>query len=110
MTTIAEYPEEPEALRTPEERVREVARILASGILRMRRGLLPPPEAPIAVPECDLEEPSESNRYCLDVSTAPRPHVPAARGRIGNISLCFSYASYIIWLCKRIAETSGRNR
>ena len=77
MTTVAECPEEPEPPRSPEERLREVARILASGVLRMRRGLLAPPAVPLTAPERDPQEPSESDRNYLDVSASPRPHVPA---------------------------------
>ncbi len=78
MATIAEGLQDPDAPRTPEDRMRQVARILASGVLRMRRGLLPPPNAPLALPECDLAKPSESNRNCLAVSASPRPHVSAS--------------------------------
>lgn len=48
---------------TPEERFREIAKILAKGVLRLRR-------IPIAVP---LESPSN----CLDVPSHEPPSVPA---------------------------------
>ena len=61
-------PEDPTAL-TPDQRRREVAAILARGVLRLHcmRPVDPPPE-----PAGDAPERAESS---LEVSAAPRPHV-----------------------------------
>ncbi len=50
---------------TPEERFREVAAILAAGLLRLRTGRMP------------LEEPQESSGISLDAGRPRLPHVHA---------------------------------
>lgn len=62
---------------TPEERRREVAAILAKGLLRLRT-----PLECLAEPDAHGQgnipkELSESDRNCLDESAPPRLHVPA---------------------------------
>ena len=65
------------APHSPEERRREVAAILAAGILRLRTPLQCIPEPESNSPESMSEKLSESRRNCLDVSASPRPHVSA---------------------------------
>lgn len=58
------------AKMTPEQRVEEVAAILAAGVLRLRaRAALPPPAAPSEIP-------SDSGRNGLDDAPETRLHGP----------------------------------
>jgi hypothetical protein len=57
-------PEDP-AYLTPDERARELARILSRGVLRLRDGgALPAPRDGLPAPE----NPSESSPNCLELS------------------------------------------
>jgi hypothetical protein len=62
---------------TPDERRREIASLLATGILRLltRRGTLP--ETPAGGPERGSSEISDSVHNCLDASATKRTHVHA---------------------------------
>jgi len=83
---------------SPDERIHEIAAILAAGVLRLKtHPESPPPGQPVAsgtrtgcsparagttelgacVLENIAEKLSESSRNCLDVSATPRTHVPA---------------------------------
>ncbi len=59
---------------TPPQRRREVAAILARGVLRLRQcNKIPPGSNPFRTPE----KASESDRDCLDGGARTSPHVPA---------------------------------
>ena len=71
-----------------EERLRELAAILAAGVLRLKTrsesasadgpsAQAGSPESPPCGPGNIAEKLSESSRNCLDVSARPRAHVPA---------------------------------
>ena len=61
------------ACLTPDERRRQVAAILARGILRLR-GL--PPLPPDSAPPGDPHEPPDSCQKALEWSAASSPHAP----------------------------------
>ena len=61
-----DLPAEEDAHLTPDERRREIAAILAAGILRLR-----------TCPESAPEELSDSAQKPLDLSAPGSPHVPA---------------------------------
>ena len=58
---------------SPAERLRQIATILASGILRQRTV----PESTACTPESATEKRSDSSENCLDVSETQRTHVHA---------------------------------
>jgi hypothetical protein len=58
---------------TPAERLREIASILASGILRLRTL----PESTASGPESSPEKSRESRKKSLDAFPPPSPDVPA---------------------------------
>ena len=71
-----------------EERLHELAAILAAGVLRLKTrresasadgpsAQAGSPESPPCGPGNIAEKLSESSRNCLDVSARPRTHVPA---------------------------------
>ena len=63
----------PEADLTPDERLREVAAVLARGVLRLR------PTARASPGSAEFRPPekvSESRRNCLEGGAASRPHLP----------------------------------
>jgi hypothetical protein len=64
-----------DARLTPMERLREVAAILAAGILRLRAIPKPAPGAACS-PESEPDKLSESGRNPLEVSAEHVPHVP----------------------------------
>jgi len=66
-----------DVLLSAEERLHEIAAILAAGVLRLKTRSEPSPESPPCSPENTGEKPSESSRNCLDVSATLRTHVPA---------------------------------
>ena len=61
-------PDYPDRL-SPDERRRELARILAKGLLRLKKHSLEPHSA-------ESEKPSESHPKPLDRSRSSSPHVP----------------------------------
>ena len=63
----------PEADLTPDERLREVAAILARGVLRLRPGVDVPADPDDSRPP---EKLSESRRNCLEGVATSRPHLP----------------------------------
>jgi hypothetical protein len=64
-----------DARLTPIERLREIAAILATGILRLRTIPKPAPET-VYSPKSKTEKLSESGRNPLEVSATHSPHVP----------------------------------
>lgn len=64
------------AAMTPSERRREVATILARGVLRLRQCRETPPGSG---PSCTAEKGSEFRRDCLDEGAASSPHGLAGR-------------------------------
>ena len=65
------------AVMTPSQRRREIAAILARGVLRLRQCREYPPDSQ---PSCTAETPeesSESGQDRLDVGAKTSPHVPA---------------------------------
>jgi len=65
--TVKPWTDDPARL-APDERRREIARILARGVLRLHRAAAIPPESA----DVALTETTES---CLELSTGFRPHV-----------------------------------
>lgn len=59
---------------TPSQRRREIAAILAKGVLRLRQCR---ESLPDSQPSCTAEKDSESRRDCLDEGARISPHVPA---------------------------------
>ena len=69
-------PDDP-AEMTPPQRRREIAAILARGVLRLRQcNEIPPGSDPSRTVE-PPEKASESGRDCLDEGAKTSPHVPA---------------------------------
>ena len=64
-----------DARLTPIERLREVAAILATGILRLRTIPTPAPEAAYS-PTSEPEKLLDSGQKALEVSATHGPHVP----------------------------------
>ena len=58
----------------PSQRRREVAAILARGVLRLRQCREDPPDSQ---PSRTPEKAPESGQDCLDEGARPSPHVPA---------------------------------
>jgi len=68
------YMLEDPAEMTPNQRRREIAAILTRGVLRLRQCAQ---TSPVSGESRTVEKASESGQDCLDVSAAPRTHVPA---------------------------------
>jgi len=62
------------AVMTPSQRRREIAAILARGVLRLRQAAQTSPDSQ---PSRTAEKASESCRDCLDEGAKTSPHVPA---------------------------------
>ena len=62
--------------RTPEDRLREVAAILAEGYLRLTRGRRNASERPPSDDVAAPENSPETLRNCLELSAPPRPDGP----------------------------------
>ena len=68
------YMLEDPAEMAPDQRRREIAALLARGILRLRQCRENPP---ISAPSRTVEKASESRQDCLDEGAKSSPHVPA---------------------------------
>ena len=62
------------AVMTPSQRRREIAAILARGVLRLRQAAS---TSPSSGQSRTVEKASESRRDCLDEGAKTSPHVPA---------------------------------
>ena len=62
------------AVMTPSQRRREIAAILARGVLRLRQCGENPPDSRLS---CTVEKASESRRDCLDEGANLSPYVTA---------------------------------
>ena len=62
---------------TPSERLREIAAIFASGILRLATCPQSTPESVASGQEGQPESPSDSAQKSLDLPATQSPHVPA---------------------------------
>lgn len=69
---MADFLDDP-AVMTPQQRRREIATILAKGVLRLRQCR---ENSPASQPSCTAENDSESRRDCLDDRAKTSPHVP----------------------------------
>ena len=65
-----------DARLTPEDRLREVAAILAEGYLRLTRGHLNEPQGPPSHDAATPENSQETLRNPLELSAPPRPDGP----------------------------------
>ena len=68
------YMSDDPAVMTQSQRRREIAAILARGVLRLRQCREKPPGSD---PSRTIEKASESGRDCLDEGAKTSPHVPA---------------------------------
>ena len=65
------------AAMTPEERRREIAALLARGVLRLRRCA---PASPVSSPERRPEDSANIVSYSLEEGGVSRPHAPEPTG------------------------------